>query len=53
MRYPPSARRAQQPLADERRRDRFGKVAGDQLALADNKVSNVLFGLGRNLGTFE
>jgi len=56
MRYPPWARRArafQWPLADQRRGDRLGKVAGDQLALAHDKLSNALLGLGRNLNTFQ
>jgi hypothetical protein len=54
-RYPPSTCRArfQRTLADQRRRDRLGEIAGDQLALLYDKLGDVPLGLVRNLCTLQ
>src|SRR5580704_16316550 len=45
--------RFQRTLADQRRRDRLGEIAGDQLALLYDKLGDLPLGLVRNLGTLQ
>ena len=45
--------RLQRPLPDQRRRDGFREIAGNQFRLAHNEIGDAVFGFGLNLGALE